>query len=168
MAAWCWKWTLKLKLEPGLNYLLKFHDVACPLGAGGAESHWTHPPCAGPTPTLGNHLPLGLWDQSDGTLTWEVKLWLPGMQELVNGAFWRCHTDSSQCLSLSLAGYLPANLQFIESLHRNWWKTKKDNMLQLILKKQKQKNILGLRVSTCILERKGFFANQHANACKMI
>lgn len=33
MAAWGWKWTRRLKLEPGLNYLLKFHNVARPGGA---------------------------------------------------------------------------------------------------------------------------------------
>lgn len=70
------------------------------------------------------------------TLTWEVKSWKCDMSGLVNRAFWRCHTQSSQCPLLCRQGLgrLPAcRPQCIESLHRKVQTNKKANLLPIIL-----------------------------------
>lgn len=126
--------------------------------------------CAGPTlcplksPDSLPVGPVGCW-----TLAWEVKLWKPDVLWLVNRALWRCHTESSQCPSLSsVVAWRDNYLQ--PPVHRN-------PALKVTVKQEKKyvvtnslgekKNILCLRVSTCIRERRGFFADQHANVYKM-
>lgn len=120
---WCQrlKANTELQLEIWLNYSLKFQDLAYLLEVSHAESHRE---CLCRTGSIPNSpsspaslllVPVRCW-----TLNWWIKLWKSGPYWLLNGALWRCHTESSRCPSLysTVACQLPVyKTQCRESLY---------------------------------------------------